>query len=103
MPGGGRSVSASKRLFSNGGSSGKSDLTKSENDVKLDSNGVPFKYPEVHIDDKKEYAAFMDQVGLRYEKYYEGNEFCHITFTNKTYLFENHGRGDYNIYRILED
>lgn len=102
--GGGGHIAAMTKLYSNGGAKPKkSDLTKSENSVKLDSNGVPFKYPEVHIDDKKEYAAFMDQVGLRYEKYYEGNEFCHISFTNKTYLFENHGRGDYNIYRILED
>ncbi len=78
-------------------------LTKYENGVKLDSNGKPFRYPEVRLNDPKEYAAFMDQVDLRYDTHYKGKEFCHITFTDKKILFENHGRGDYNIYSVLED
>lgn len=78
-------------------------LTKYKNGVKLDSNGKPFRYPEVRLDDPKEYRMFMDQVDLRYDTHYKGKEFCHITFTDKKILFENHGRGDYNIYSVLED
>ena len=89
-----------KRLYSGGGSSGKSGLTKSENDVKLDSNGVPFRYPEARIDNKAEYRDVMENIADRYKKYYEGKELCTLDFVDKTYYFENHGFGDYNIYRI---
>lgn len=79
-----------------------SGLTNNKNNVKLDSNGKPFKYPTVYIQDKKEYAAFMDQVGRRYNKLYKGKAFCKIKFTDKIYYFENRGIGDYNIYKIKE-
>lgn len=77
-------------------------LTKYENGVKLDSNGKPFRYPEVRLNDPKEYAAFMDQVDLRYDTHYKGKPFCAIAFTDKTIYFENHGRSDYNIYKVEE-
>lgn len=89
-------------VYGKKGSSQK-PLTKYKNGVKLDSNGKPFRYPEVRLDDPKEYRMFMDQVDLRYDTHYKGKEFCHITFTDKKILFENHGRGDYNIYSVLED
>ncbi len=96
------------RFTNEGGSSasssdnGGNDLTDGSESVRLDSNGVPFKYPNVKVS-KKEYARFMSQVDLKYDTHYLGKEYCHIEFTDKTYLFENRGRGDYNIYRILED
>lgn len=96
------------RFTDEGGSSAGSsdnsgnDLTEHSESVRLDSNGVPFKYPNVKVS-KKEYARFMSQVDLKYDTHYLGKEYCHIEFTDKTYLFENRGRGDYNIYRILED
>lgn len=98
--GGGRIASMTK-LYSNGGAKPKkSDLTKSENSVKLDMNGKPFKYPEVYIEDKSEYRDVMENIADRYKKYYEGKELCTLDFVDKTYYFENHGFGDYNIYRI---
>ncbi len=100
MSGGGRSVSASKKLYSNGGAKPKkSDLTKSQNDVKLDSNGVPFRYPRVDLP-KKEYANVMDEIGRNWNSNYEGKEMCRLKFSNKTYFFENRGIGDYNIYHV---
>ena len=90
----------SKKLYSNGGTKPKkSDLTKSENSVKLDSNGVPFKYPTVQLP-KKEYANVMDEIGRNWNSKYEGKEMCRLKFTNKTYFFENRGIGDYNIYHV---
>lgn len=93
-----------RRLYSNGGAKPKkSDLTKSENSVKLDMNGKTFKYPEVYIEDKSEYRDVMENIADRYKKYYEGKQFCELEFVNKTYYFENHGFGDYNIYSIEVD
>lgn len=90
-----------RRLYSNGGAKPKkSDLTKSENSVKLDMNGKPFKYPEVYIEDKSEYRDVMENIADRYKQYYKGKELCTLDFVDKTYYFENHGFGDYNIYRI---
>ena len=86
-----------------GGSSAKKGLTKKSNNVKLDSNGKPFKYPEVFIKDKAEYKNVMSSIADRYKTHYEGKPFCELEFINKTYYFENHGFGDYNIYCIEED
>ena len=88
-------------VYGKKGSSEK-PLTKYENGVKLDSNGKPFRYPEVRLDDPKEYRMFMDQVDLRYDTHYKGKPFCAIAFTDKTIYFENHGRSDYNIYKVEE-
>lgn len=88
-------------VYGKKGSSEK-PLTKYENGVKLDSNGKPFRYPEVRLDDPKEYRMFMDQVDLRYDTHYKGKTFCAIAFTDKTIYFENHGRSDYNIYKVEE-
>ena len=84
-------------------SSSQKPLTTYNNGVKLDSNGKPFSFPEVRLNDPKDYAAFMDQVDLRYESHYTGKLFCTITFTDKTIYFENHGRSDYNIYKVEEE
>ena len=87
-----------------GGSSGKtgtgkSDLTNELKDVRLDSNGKPFKYPTIKLP-KKEYANVMDEIGRNWNSKYEGKEMCRLKFTNKTYYFENRGIGDYNIYHV---
>jgi len=78
---------------------GKSDLTNELKDVRLDSNGKPFKYPTIKLP-KKEYANVMDEIGRNWNSKYEGKEMCRLKFTNKTYYFENRGIGDYNIYHV---
>ena len=87
-----------------GGSSGqtatnKNDLTNELKDVRLDSNGKPFKYPTIKLP-KKEYANVMDEIGRNWNSNYEGLEYCRLKFSNKTYYFENRGIGDYNIYKV---
>ena len=84
---------------SSGGSKSKKNLTNQQNNVKLDSNGKPFRYPQIKLG-KKEYANVMDEIGRNWNSKYEGREICRLVLTNKTYFFENHGIGDYNIYHI---
>lgn len=82
-------------------SGGNADLTESSGSVRLDSNGVPFKYPTVRLP-KKEYANVMDEIGRRWNSNYENLEYCRIKFSRKTYYFENRGIGDYNIYKVMK-
>lgn len=74
-------------------------LTKSAGSVRLDSKGKPYKYPTVQLP-KKEYANVMEQINRYWTDLFSEKEMCHMTFTKKTYYFENHGLGDYNIYRV---
>ena len=96
---------ATGRFTSGGGSSGgvgksiPKGLTKIKNNVRLDSNGVPFRYPTVNLP-KKEYAEVMGEIGRWWHTKFEGKELCRLDFADKTYYFENRGIGDYNIYRV---
>lgn len=90
--GGSGSVGAKLKKSSNG-------LTNGKNNVRLDSNGVPFKYPTVNLP-KREYSNVVSEIGRWWHTKYQGKEFCQLDFTNKTYYFENRGIGDYNIYRV---
>lgn len=74
-------------------------MTNELKDVRLDSNGKPFKYPTIKLP-KKEYANVMDEIGRNWNSKFEGKEMCRLKFTNKTYYFENRGIGDYNIYHV---
>lgn len=85
-----------------GGGGAKSGLTKGSKSVRLDSNGIPFEYPTVELP-YKEYKNVTDEIGMCWHSKYQGKAFCRIVFTDKTYYFENHGIGDYNIYRVTED
>lgn len=87
------------QFASTGGSSGGGGLTKPSKNVRLDSNGIPFKYPNIQLP-RREYRAFMDAVSDGYETKYEGKEFCRLPTAKKVYYFENRGLGDYNVYRI---
>ncbi len=95
------------RFIDEGGSSasssdnGGNDLTDHSESVRLDSNGVPFNYPNIELP-YKEYKSFTDNVGMVYHSKYEGKEYCRYSTTRKTYYFENRGIGDYNIYRVKE-
>ena len=84
------------------GSTASESLTNSKNNVRLDSNGVPFRYPTVNLP-KKEYANVMSEIGRQWHVKYQGKEFCQLDFTDKKYYFENRGIGDYNIYRVRKD
>ena len=97
--GGGRIASITKRYSNGGARPKKSDLTNTENNVRLDSNGKPFNYPTVKLP-KKEYANVMDEIGRNWHSKYEGKEICRMKFINKVYFFENRGIGDYNIYHV---
>ena len=77
-------------------------MTKNKNNVRLDSNGVPFRYPTVNLP-KKEYAEVMGEIGRWWHTKFEGKELCRLDFTDKTYYFENRGIGDYNIYRVKKE
>lgn len=70
--------------------------------AKLDLDGKPFKYPPVRLP-KKEYARVMSEIAKDWHTKYEGRELCRIVFVNKTYYFENHSFGDYNIYRVTKE
>ena len=85
-----------------GGGTASESLTNSKNNVRLDSNGVPFRYPTVNLP-KKEYANVMSEIGRQWHVKYQGKEFCQLDFTDKKYYFENRGIGDYNIYRVRKD
>ena len=87
--------------WASGGSGTGGDLTNTQESVRLDSNGVPFNYPNVYLP-PKEYKNFTDQVGRTWHSKYKGKELCRYTTTKKTYYFENRGIGDYNIYRVKE-
>ena len=95
------------RFTDEGGSSasssdnGGNDLTDGSESVRLDSNGIPFCFPNIHLP-YKEYKSFTDQVGRNWYSKYEGKELCQYKTTQKTYYFENRGIGDYNIYAIKE-
>ena len=93
-PGGGSGSASGKSRTSK-----KSGLTKGQKSVKLDSYGKPYKFPEVWLP-PKEYANVMDEIGRWYESNFKNKPFCRLEFTNKTYYFENHGIGDYNIYGV---
>lgn len=89
---------------SSGGGSGNAkksakSLTNGKKNVRLDSNGIPFKYPTVNLP-KKEYANVVSEIGRLWHTKYQGEDFCQLEFTKKTYYFENRGIGDYNIYRV---
>lgn len=96
-PGSGSGGSSSK-----GKTSKKSGLTKGKKSVKLDSYGRPYKYPEVRLP-PKEYANVMDEIGRWYDSKFKNEPFCRLKFTRKTYYFENHGLGDYNIYAVEDE
>lgn len=74
-------------------------MTKNTANVKLDSEGKPFKFKAVQLP-KKEYAEVMSEIGRWWHTKYDGVEFCRMDFTDKTYFFENRGIGDYNIYNV---
>ena len=93
-PGSGSGSSAAKSRTSK-----KSGLTKGSKSVKLDSYGQPYRFPTVWLP-PKEYANVMDEIGRWYEDNFKNQPFCRLEFTNKTYYFENHGIGDYNIYGV---
>ena len=92
------------RFASKGGGTGgvsSKKLTNSSENVRLDSNGVPFNYPTVKLS-RKEYKNVMDEIGRTWNTKYEGKEMCRLVFTNKIYYFENRGIGDYNIYKVTK-
>ena len=81
------------------GKSKSKALTKQKNNVRLDSRGKPFKFSTVNLP-PKEYANVMSDIGRRWNTCYKGKELCRLEFTDKTYYFENHGIGDYNVYKV---
>lgn len=67
---------------------------------RTDKNGIPFKYDTVSLD-PKEYKNVIDEIG-RWYSLYENQPFCSCDFSTKSYLFENCGIGDYNIYEVID-
>lgn len=57
-------------------------MTKNTVNVKLDSEGKPFKFKAVQLP-KKEYAEVMSEIGRWWHTKYDGVEFCRMDFTDK--------------------
>ena len=75
--------------------------TKKSGKIPLDKKGKPFKYPSVDIPED-EYNNFIHNVNTYYRGRYEGKRICtyYSGLYSKSYHFENHGYGDYNIYNV---
>ncbi len=85
--------------FCSGGGSG---LTNSGKSVRLDSKGVPFKYPTVNLA-KKEYSKVMHEINTLYNRKYKGKSDGWIIFPKTAYHFEIHGFDEYNIYEKIKN
>ena len=71
-------------------------------EIKLDSKGIPFKYP-TQILDKAEFSKIVSEINSLYYSMYETDAFgLHYSVDVNNdyclYYFENHGFNDYNIY-----
>lgn len=88
--------------FTISGVSRKNTLTNSQKSVKLDSKGVPYKYPELRLP-KKEYGKVIRAIDDLYASKYEGKSKGWLTLSKGTYKFEIHGFNEYNIYEKRKD
>ncbi len=72
-------------------------LTTGKKSVKLDSKGIPYRYPELRLP-KKEYGKVIHEINTMYHAKYSGKEKGILILNKSTYLFEIHDFDEYNIY-----
>lgn len=77
-------------------------LTGNRQNVKLDSKGIPYEYPELRLP-KKEYGKVIRAIDDLYASKYEGKSKGWLTLSKETYKFEIHGFNEYNIYEKRKD
>ena len=90
------------RFTASKGVSQKNKLTTSQKSVKLDSKGVPYKYPELRLP-KKEYGKVIRAIDDLYASKFEGRSNGWLTLSKEAYHFEIHGFNEYNIYEKRKD
>ena len=73
------------------------DLTAVGKNVKLDSKGNPYSYPQLTLP-KKEYGKVMHEINTLYDTKYKGLEKSVHKSGNYAYRFEIHDFDEYNIF-----
>ena len=93
-------LKAELRFNPNHGKDGKftsgNGLTSGGKGVKIDSKGVPYKYPELRLP-KKEYGKVIHEIDTNFHGRYEGQKYGLIDVANSRYKFEIHEFNEYNI------
>ena len=86
-----------------GGGGGKSSSGYYSKTARLDIEGVPFSTPTYYLPHAEFKEVCSAITSDDYEGIHEGKPFSQIKMNNKTYFFENRRKGDYNIYKVIDD
>lgn len=86
-----------------GGGGGKSSGGYYSKIARLDIEGVPFSTPTYYLPHAEFKEVCSAITSDDYEGIHEGKPFSQIKMNNKTYFFENRRKGDYNIYKVIDD
>ncbi|MBQ9383270.1 MAG: hypothetical protein IJT87_03450 [Ruminiclostridium sp.] len=86
-----------------GGGGGKSSGGYYSKTARLDIEGVPFSTPTYYLPHAEFKEVCSAITSDDYEGIHEGKPFSQIKMNNKTYYFENRRKGDYNIYKVIDD
>lgn len=86
-----------------GGGGGKSSGGYYSKTARLDIEGVPFSTPTYYLPHAEFKEVCSAITSDDYERIHEGKPFSQIKMNNKTYYFENRRKGDYNIYKVIDD
>ncbi len=93
---------AELRFNPNHGKDGKftsgNGLTSGEKGVKIDSKGVPYKYPELRLS-KKEYGKVIHEIDTNFHSKFESKTVGTLILENHYYSFEIHEFNEYNIFK----
>ena len=98
----GSNIISVKLYLYNSHSGSQKSLTGNRQNVKLDSKGIPYEYPELRLP-KEEYGKVIRAIDDLYASKYEGKSKGWLTLSKETYKFEIHGFNEYNIYEKRKD
>lgn len=85
------------RVGVRGSSVSEKSVDNSGESVKIDSYGMPYKYPGYRLS-KAEYGKVVHEIDTWYYRKYDGKTDGWLIMPNASYHFEIHGFNEYNIY-----